>query len=48
LFGARPLKRVIQNKVQNAVAKQILAGELKEGDTVIIERVKDDFAVKKG
>ncbi len=48
LFGARPLKRVIQNKVQNAVAKQILAGELKEGDTVIIERVKDDFAVRKG
>ncbi len=47
LYGARPLKRVIQNKVQNAVAKKILSGEVKEGDTVIIERVKDDFAVKK-
>jgi hypothetical protein len=29
------------------VAKKILSGEVKEGDTVIIERVKDDFAVKK-
>jgi ATP-dependent Clp protease ATP-binding subunit ClpB len=48
LFGARPLKRVIQNKVQNIIAKKILAGDLKEGDTVIIDRVKDDFAVKKG
>ncbi|MBN1797272.1 MAG: ATP-dependent chaperone ClpB [Spirochaetales bacterium] len=48
LFGARPLKRVIQNRVQNIIAKKILAGELKEGDTVIIERVKDSFTAKKG
>ncbi len=48
LFGARPLKRVIQNKVQNIIAKKILSGEITEGDTVIIERVKDNFTVKKG
>jgi ATP-dependent Clp protease ATP-binding subunit ClpB len=48
LFGARPLKRVIQNRIQNIVAKKILAGEIKEGDTVIIDRAKDDFVIKKG
>jgi ATP-dependent Clp protease ATP-binding subunit ClpB len=33
-FGARPLKRTIQNYVQNPLAKQILAGKYKEGDIV--------------
>jgi ATP-dependent Clp protease ATP-binding subunit ClpA len=29
-FGARPLKRTIQNYVQNPLAKQILAGKYKK------------------
>ncbi len=33
-FGARPLKRTIQNLLQNPMAKKMLAGEIKEGDTV--------------
>ncbi|MBM3708854.1 MAG: ATP-dependent chaperone ClpB [Actinobacteria bacterium] len=36
-FGARPLKRVIQNEVQNALAIKILNGEIKEGDRVKID-----------
>jgi len=36
-FGARPLKRVIQNEVQNALAMKILNGEIKEGDRVKID-----------
>jgi ATP-dependent Clp protease ATP-binding subunit ClpB len=33
-YGARPLKRVIQKNVQDALAEQILAGGVKDGDTV--------------
>jgi ATP-dependent Clp protease ATP-binding subunit ClpB len=36
-YGARPLKRVIQNEVQNVLALKILNGEIKEGDKVIID-----------
>ncbi|MFK7874495.1 MAG: ATP-dependent chaperone ClpB [Paracoccaceae bacterium] len=34
VFGARPLKRVIQNVLQNPLAEMLLAGDLKDGDTV--------------
>jgi ATP-dependent Clp protease ATP-binding subunit ClpB len=33
-YGARPLKRVIQRNVQDALAEKILAGEIKDGETV--------------
>jgi ATP-dependent Clp protease ATP-binding subunit ClpB len=36
-YGARPLKRVIQNEVQNILAMKILNGEIKEGDKVTID-----------
>lgn len=36
LFGARPVKRTIQNLIQNPLAKYILSGEVKEDSTVII------------
>ena len=36
LFGARPLKRVIQSALQNQLAEMLLAGEVDEGDTVSI------------
>ena len=36
-FGARPLKRTIQNLVLNELAKKVLAGEVKEGDTVTLD-----------
>ena len=36
-FGARPLKRVIQQRIENPLASKILAGELTEGDTVTID-----------
>ena len=35
-YGARPLKRVIQKNVQDPLAEQILAGGVKDGDTVRI------------
>ncbi len=33
-FGARPLKRTIQNQLQNPLAKRILAGEFHEGSVI--------------
>jgi len=37
VYGARPLKRVIQRDIQNPLAMKILAGEFKEGETVVID-----------
>ena len=37
VYGARPLKRVIQNKVQNVLAMKLLNGEIKEGDKVTVD-----------
>jgi ATP-dependent Clp protease ATP-binding subunit ClpB len=37
VFGARPLKRVIQRTVQDALAIQILEGKVSEGDGVIVD-----------
>jgi len=36
-FGARPLKRVLQRKVQDPLALRILKGEFGPGDTVIVD-----------
>ena len=33
-YGARPLKRVIQKSVQDPLAELLLAGRIKDGDTV--------------
>jgi ATP-dependent Clp protease ATP-binding subunit ClpB len=35
-FGARPLKRVIQQRVENSIATRILAGEFSEGDIITV------------
>jgi ATP-dependent Clp protease ATP-binding subunit ClpB len=40
-YGARPLKRLIQREVQDALAMKLLSGELQEGDTVEIDRGSD-------
>ncbi|NHM18647.1 ATP-dependent chaperone ClpB [Tritonibacter mobilis] len=34
VFGARPLKRVIQRALQNPLAEALLAGDIKDGETV--------------
>ncbi len=42
-FGARPLKRAIQNYIEDGLCEKILGGEIKEGDTVRV-----DFDKEKG
>ncbi len=41
VYGARPLKRVIQTYIQNPLATMILEGKVKEGDTVKISTSED-------
>jgi ATP-dependent Clp protease ATP-binding subunit ClpB len=36
-YGARPLKRVIQKNLQDPLAEELLAGRIKDGDTVTID-----------
>jgi len=38
VYGARPLKRVIQRDVLNPLASKILSGEVKEGSRIIVDR----------
>jgi ATP-dependent Clp protease ATP-binding subunit ClpB len=36
-YGARPLKRAIQHKLENALSQKLLAGEFADGDTITID-----------
>ena len=46
VFGARPLKRVIQRDVLNPLASKILSGEVKEGSKVVVDRSGRRLAFK--
>ena len=46
-FGARPLKRAIQNYIENPLAKEILAGKYFEGDTIKIAKGKDGLVFER-
>ena len=35
-FGARPLRRIIQREVENALARLMLAGDIRSGDAVVV------------
>jgi ATP-dependent Clp protease ATP-binding subunit ClpB len=37
VYGARPLKRLIQQKIQNPLALALLQGEFRDGDTIVME-----------
>ncbi|MGC4947327.1 ATP-dependent chaperone ClpB [Streptomyces sp. DT224] len=44
-YGARPLRRLIQTAIGDRLAKEILAGEIKDGDTVRVDRFEDGLIV---
>lgn len=41
VFGARPLKRVIQQRIQNPLALYLLQGDFRDGDTILIDVAPD-------
>ena len=44
VFGARPLKRLIQQEIETPMARQLVKGELRDGDTATVE-LKDRHIV---
>ena len=42
-----PLKRLIQQEIENPLAKHILADEYAAGDTVTVDAERDGFAFRK-
>lgn len=45
-YGARPLKRLIQTEILNRVAKGIIEGKIKDGQSVKVEMEKDKLVIK--
>ena len=45
VFGAREMKRIIQNKIENVLAKAILSGEIKAGDKIELD--SNSFQISK-
>jgi ATP-dependent Clp protease ATP-binding subunit ClpB len=46
-YGARPLKRVIQQRIQNSLANELLSGNFVAGDTILIDAARDGFVFTK-
>ncbi|MEC3859729.1 ATP-dependent chaperone ClpB [Mesobacterium sp. TK19101] len=45
VFGARPLKRVIQRSLQDPLAESLLAGDIKDGDTIVVSAGADGLLI---
>ncbi|MCL2234119.1 MAG: ATP-dependent Clp protease ATP-binding subunit [Firmicutes bacterium] len=45
-YGARPLRRAIEQTIDDAIAENILDGTIKEGDTALIDFKNDKIVVK--
>jgi hypothetical protein len=43
LYGARPLKRVIQARLQDHLAEEIISGALQEDQTVVVTAAEGEF-----
>jgi ATP-dependent Clp protease ATP-binding subunit ClpB len=46
-YGARPLKRAIQRYIEDELAKRILGGDFRQGDTIAIGRTGSDLTFSK-
>ena len=44
VYGARPLKRVIQRRVVDPLAQQLIRGEVRDGDHVLVDAQDSEFA----
>ncbi|HEX6305516.1 MAG TPA: ATP-dependent Clp protease ATP-binding subunit [Anaerolineales bacterium] len=47
-MGARPLKRVIQQKVEDTLSDSMLAGKFEDGDTIIVDVEDEEIVLKRG
>jgi len=47
-MGARPLRRVIQQKVEDPLSDALLSGDFANGDTVVVDVVDDEVVLRRG
>ena len=47
-YGARPLKRLLQSKVETPIARLLVSGEVKEGGTVKVDAKQGELQIKAG
>jgi ATP-dependent Clp protease ATP-binding subunit ClpC len=45
-FGARPLRRVITNLIEDPLAEGLLSGQFRDGDTVIVDTFEDQLRLR--
>ena len=45
IYGARPLKRYLQNYVETLAAKKILSGDVHQGDTLVLDVKDGEFVI---
>jgi ATP-dependent Clp protease ATP-binding subunit ClpA len=45
-YGARPLRRLIQQTVEDKLSDAVLAGEFKDGETVIVDVAEDEIILR--
>ncbi|MEV0897006.1 ATP-dependent chaperone ClpB [Actinoplanes sp. NPDC049802] len=50
IYGARPLRRLVQSSIGDQLAKALLSGEIRDGDTVAVDlsESKDGLSVRRG
>jgi ATP-dependent Clp protease ATP-binding subunit ClpB len=47
VYGARPLKRLIQQAIENPLARRILAGDFAPGDHIVVDAHADRYTFEK-
>lgn len=47
VYGARPMRRTIQRRVENPLSKQMIEGKFKDKDTIIVDLVNDNIVFNK-
>ena len=45
-YGARPLRRIIQTKILNPLAENIISGRIKEGDSVVVDWKNNAYVIE--
>jgi ATP-dependent Clp protease ATP-binding subunit ClpB len=45
VYGARPLKRLIQHDIETPIARQLVKGELRDGDTATVDMKKEGLVI---
>ena len=48
VFGARPLRRTIERRIESPLARRILGGEFNDGDTVEVDHADNEYVFRKG